>query len=437
MSDEIPPLPTPPAPPPLGLVAPAAPAPDDADDADDDVDDVEAPAEDGADVSTDAYDDEDKTEVKQYACKNKPCKHKADVEWMGPCPLCRSWKGAAVHKKTVTSKSSTGISMQNFKLTPRVPTGLIGLDNVLGPNIGPGGVPQGKPGIKKNGVVLIGGRKGAGKSTALLQVGNGFAQGKRVAMMASDEQPTVDIQEYMYRMGIANNNFHVFGTGSGLGNAYTIIEKAEELGAKLVIVDSLQTAHCPDVKGDVGSAVQVNAVTNTLQTWAKKKRVALIVVCHLNKAGDFAGTETVTHLIDIMLSFERCYDLDDPYRTEYEKSLRIISIAEGKNRGGGTEGKAILAMTATGLHLVEDPPEDLTMSPAEMFARMEAEEAALEEEVAQRRRGRRPPRNEPQPQERVRGKPVPPDIPPRKPFVPRLVDIDEDGVVHDPPRPRK
>ena len=95
-------------------------------------------------------------------------------KWMGQCPGCRAWntfveepiaskssvKGISAVRKESTYKDNHPVSLKeiNSEEKERTSTGIGELDRVLG-----GGIVQGS-------LVLVGGDRGIGKSTLLLQM---------------------------------------------------------------------------------------------------------------------------------------------------------------------------------------------------------------------------------------------------------------------------
>src|SRR5688572_33120770 len=110
-------------------------------------------------------------------------------QWAGRCPGCGSWgtieqtlgaPGAA------TVESLDGVAGDD----ERLPTGLDGIDRVLG-----GGLVTGS-------VVLVAGEPGIGKSTLLLQMAANLTGGGRTCLYASGEESRGQVAGRARRLGL-------------------------------------------------------------------------------------------------------------------------------------------------------------------------------------------------------------------------------------------
>lgn len=265
------------------------------------------------------------------------CDYEAPAPWRGRCPRCLGLYTPEKIGGEKKAQRATLASLANLKDPPRFSTGFAGFDQVLGGGLVPGMA------------VLISGQPGLGKSTVLLQVaGNVGASGKKV-VYASGEQTVNDVGIIAKRVGAANEHVDVLGLE---GDIYKITEECEQVGAKLLVLDSIQTAHASDAKGDEGSAEQVKAVANYLTWWCKKRSCATIVVAHINKDGDLAGPKAAEHLVDTVLELDpaREYLEDGSVKPGTES---IVSLKSGKNRYGASEVTAYFRMTGEGLRPVK------------------------------------------------------------------------------------
>lgn len=270
----------------------------------------------------------------------------------------------------------------------RLSTGIGELDRVLGGGLVPGSA------------VLVGGDPGIGKSTLLLQAAARLAQGAGTGPGAgsgagpgesrSAGRPIlyVSSEESAYQTRLRAER--LFGDGerdregrrgrlphqgesedgrrgrlrhqgrlprtadtedglSGLDNLYLladtnlarIIEQTRKVNPAVVIVDSIQMIHRPDLEAAPGSVAQLRRCCLELVHLAKVSGMAVILVGHVTKEGILAGPKLVEHLVDTVLTFEGD-------RHHAHRVVRAI-----KNRFGTTLEVALFEMTGSGLREVE------------------------------------------------------------------------------------
>lgn len=293
------------------------------------------------DPSEDPFtDEEEKPGKDRYRCKN--CHYTSEIKWtqLFPrrgCPKCGGFWNIKVLKGGREGPSKNSLASARFaKAREYIPTGVPELDRVLG------------GGLVRDCAVMLGGRRGVGKTTLLVQVANGFCApgSKRRALYASGEENADAIIQVAKRLECFNENVEVTGND---GDIFKLVSRVEEEKFKMLIIDSLQTAHCDDVSGDVGQMTMIDAVTNQLTWFAKEHKVCVLIICHLNMQGEFAGSAKSQHLVDVMLRFDPFYHEDE---FEGMDLLRVIST-DGKNRLGDASLRSFLQMTPRGLQ----PPE--------------------------------------------------------------------------------
>jgi thymidine kinase len=315
-------------------------------DLDDDEDDDDEDDDDDDELEGVEAEDKPKKPRMRFQCGNadrkdregKPlCKYRSIDRWWGACPGCKRWT-ACKSLKTEQAASKLRLNLADAgKVKPMeyISTGIPELDQVLG-----GGIVLGK-------TILLGGSKGTGKTTVLLQAANGFASKKRRVYFCSGEDDRDSVVNYAQRLGITNPYVDVFGDAKGL-DVESIVSDARDIGAKLMIVDSLQVCEKMDVKADIGQVAQLDACINYLTSFAKQKKVAIIVIGHLTKAQEFAGSEKVLHLVDVLLRFDK-----HPVDVDGGDNVRQFWI-DGKSRQGATNATALMEMTPTGLMPLSD-----------------------------------------------------------------------------------
>lgn len=212
----------------------------------------------------------------------------------------------------------------------RIATGIGELDTVLG-----GGLVVGS-------VVLIGGEPGIGKSTLLLQAAGRLGDhGVPVLYVCGEESPQ-QVRSRADRVG-ASAGISLFP-----GVDVTAVEAVVlERRPRVVIVDSIQTLHDPDLDGVPGSVGQVRASAARLVRLAKTHDITVVVVGHVTKDGSIAGPRVLEHVVDAVLYFEG----------DADHAFRIVRAV--KNRFGSIAEIGIFEMTGSGLAEVGQPSSAL------------------------------------------------------------------------------
>jgi DNA repair protein RadA/Sms len=209
---------------------------------------------------------------------------------------------------------------------PRLPTGLPGLDRVLGGGLVPGSV------------VLLGGEPGIGKSTLLLQAGRGLAAEARDVLYASAEESAPQVRLRGDRLGIREGRLLVLAET----DVARIVEEAQARAPAVVIVDSIQAVREASLSSGAGTVSQVRAAAAELTRYAKARGVPVLLVGHVTKDGSLAGPKSLEHLVDAVVSIEG----------ERSGSRRILRAT--KNRFGPVDEVALYEMTGEGLAELPD-----------------------------------------------------------------------------------
>jgi DNA repair protein RadA/Sms len=122
-----------------------------------------------------------------------------------------------------------------------------------------------------------------------------------------------------------------------------VIQAAQDLRPRLLVVDSIQVMHSKDIPSAAGSVSQVRECAAYLIQFAKQTDTILFLVGHVTKEGSLAGPKVLEHMIDCFVMLEG--DNDNRYRV-----LRSL-----KNRFGAVNELGVFAMTETGLKEVTNP----------------------------------------------------------------------------------
>lgn len=246
-------------------------------------------------------------------------------KWLGRCPDCAEWNSyveEAVSERPAPAEAVVAPMAEGESASDtRVPTGLPGLDRVLGGGLVPGAV------------VLLGGEPGIGKSTLLLQVGRGVAALAGEVLYATGEESAGQVRLRGERLAIREPRLSVMAET----DVAVIVAEAQRRAPALVIVDSIQAVREPSLSSSAGTVSQVRESAAVLQRYAKARGVPVILIGHVTKDGSLAGPKSLEHLVDAVISIEG----------ERSSSRRILRGT--KNRFGSVDELALYEMTGEGL----------------------------------------------------------------------------------------
>jgi DNA repair protein RadA/Sms len=266
-------------------------------------------------------------------------------KWAGQCPDCGAWNTL---EETVAAVSKPGagrfagyageagpqvrtLSQVAAETTERTPTGLPELDRVLG-----GGLVQGS-------VVLIGGDPGIGKSTLLIQALASLSD-RLPSLYVSGEESAEQISLRAQRLGLPAERLQLL-TETCVERILQIAGKAGvgQDGAKIMVLDSIQTFYSDQLQSAPGSVSQVRESAAQLVRFAKQTGTSLFLVGHVTKEGALAGPRVLEHMVDTVLYFEG----------EAGSAFRLVRAI--KNRFGAVNELGVFAMTDKGLKEVPNP----------------------------------------------------------------------------------
>ena len=271
-----------------------------------------------------------------YVCSS--CGNEA-AKWQGQCPACGEWntlsalavpargrarRGAGA--APVAAGAATLLGGEATEDVPRLATGSTEFDRVLG-----GGLVAGS-------VTLLGGDPGIGKSTLLLQSAAALAALAPVLYATGEES--------LRQVGLRARRLAVGSAPLGLlaeTQVEAIIAAAEASGARVLVVDSIQTMASVDVEASPGSVSQLRESAARFIAYAKRSGTAVVLIGHVTKEGVIAGPRVLEHLVDTVLYFE----------SDAGSRFRVVRAI--KNRFGAANEIGVFAMDEHGLKEVRNP----------------------------------------------------------------------------------
>lgn len=196
-------------------------------------------------------------------------------------------------------------------------------------------------GLVPGSLVLLGGEPGIGKSTLVLELSAKLAATSGPVLYVSGEESARQIKLRAERLGLGAPDLYLL-TETDLS---AIISQAEALDPVLVVIDSIQTTHDPELNSAPGLVAQVRHCATALQKLAKGSGRSILMIGHVTKDGNIAGPRVLEHIVDAVLYLE-----GDPFQ-QY-RLLRGV-----KNRFGATSEVGVFEMSGSGLAQVPNPSE--------------------------------------------------------------------------------
>jgi DNA repair protein RadA/Sms len=229
---------------------------------------------------------------------------------------------APIHQLTPATPLAD-VDMAQWKARP---TGIDELDRVLSGGLVPGSV------------TLLGGEPGVGKSTLLTQVAAQMAHRGAKVLYVSAEESSQQVRLRAERLDAIAPPLWL-ASETALPH---LIAHLDAVRPDVVIVDSIQSVHDPELGSAPGSVVQVRECAHRLVRQAKGRGVAVVLVGHVTKDGGLAGPRVLEHVVDTVLSFEG----------DHHHALRLVRAL--KHRFGSTNEVGVFEMADHGLVPVPD-----------------------------------------------------------------------------------
>ncbi len=268
-----------------------------------------------------------------YVCSS--CTAEAP-RWSGQCMQCSAWNtlvedvinvGKTEKKISAAVPVKVAVTVSDIKVKEkRLGTGIGELDNVLG------------GGFMEDSLVLMAGDPGIGKSTLTLQICDKMAgQGKKV-LYFSGEESVGQIASRARRLKLKNEIGLI-----NLNDLETILATIQAERPEFVVVDSVQVMASDEIASQAGSISQVRYVAEQLMKVAKGRKIPILLIGHVNKEGNLAGPQVLTHLVDTVLFLEG----DNFHQFRLLRSI--------KNRFGTVDEVGVFDMKECGLIEVKNP----------------------------------------------------------------------------------
>ena len=204
---------------------------------------------------------------------------------------------------------------------PRDSTGLAPLDVVLGGGLVPGSA------------IALSGPAGCGKSTLTMQMLAGL---NLRALLATGEETTAQASARARRIGAAPKKVLIVAET----DLKSVLVHAAKTRAQVLMIDSIQTLVCSDVKSAAGSPAQVRECTSRLVKFAKDTTTSVIMTVHMTNDDRISGPSTLKHLVDVVLELD--------LGARFEGNERILRCL-GKNRFGASNLTGHFELTGDGL----------------------------------------------------------------------------------------
>ncbi len=269
-----------------------------------------------------------------YVCSDCGAEY---AKWQGQCNECKAWNtltSLSVDANPVAARTGFAGQLEPPKKLqevatedlPRIETGIGELDRVLGGGMVPGSA------------ILVSGNPGAGKSTLLIQVMCRLAASKK-ALYVTGEESLSQVAMRAQRLQLPAEDLDVMSET----NVERLASIWREMRPDILVIDSIQVMHSPDVESSPGGVAQVRESAAALIRLAKELNTVLFLVGHVTKDGNLAGPRILEHMIDAFVMLEG--DADSRYRT----------LRSGKNRFGAVNELGVFAMTDKGMIEVANP----------------------------------------------------------------------------------
>jgi DNA repair protein RadA/Sms len=167
-----------------------------------------------------------------------------------------------------------------------------------------------------------------------------FSQKYGKTLYLSGEESASQLKMRAERLNCMEENLNILDERD-----YMVLENhiSKNQEYSLIVVDSIQTVHIPELDAAPGNLTQIKEVTNRLVKLAKTTGIPVVLIGHVTKEGELAGPRVLEHLVDTVLQFE-----GDNYHM-----YRMLRAK--KNRFGSTNEIGVFEMKENGINEVANP----------------------------------------------------------------------------------
>lgn len=240
-----------------------------------------------------------------------------------------------------TSNPDLGINILDVKIPPQlrenVKTNVTWIDDAFG------GV-----GLTPSQTVLFTGTPGAGKTTTLLQVADGWTKGGGICLYNTCEEAIVQVRKVVERLDLKHG--FVPGQNQKVPDVLTHCEYLRTQNPKkkiLLILDSLQVHDDGKYKDGGTNSMTPVRIADMINDYCKTHFACSIMIGQVTKSGKFAGKAALQHHVDTHAHLH----IDQRPSSE-TLGKRIFKLE--KNRFGSSGIAYVLDMNATKGLVVND-----------------------------------------------------------------------------------
>jgi predicted ATP-dependent serine protease len=254
-----------------------------------------------------------------------------------------------VSKNGAVALGSVAIPDKYFN---RFGTGIASIDNMFGDG-----------GFIKGQVITMTAMRGAGKTTALLQILNGIVENsghEKKCLYLSGE-------EYIEQLAFMAQRIN---TPNVMADNVTDVDEIAELTKEydVIVIDSIASLTHKDYNSR--NAIEGYAV-NTLTTSAKDNDCVVIFILHNTKTGQAKGNSSIEHTVDTCV---KIFNVD----SEEYGELNCKAFCVDKNRFGQTKD-SVFRMTAHGWDFIDPIKEDFDKDKSKSETRADKKEKEIQE----------------------------------------------------------
>src|SRR5690606_39804793 len=127
-----------------------------------------------------------------------------------------------------------------------------------------------------------------------------YLAGQVPALYVTGEESLQQVAMRARRLHLQTNNLQMLSET----DVETIVATATRLQPKVLVVDSIQVMHHPEIQSAPGSVSQVRECAAVLTRFAKQTGTVLFLVGHVTKDGTLAGPKVLEHMIDASIMLE-------------------------------------------------------------------------------------------------------------------------------------